>query len=469
MYKLFALIFSLSILVGCGAANTRAPAALHPSEQYVVKEDGVYWSRFNRLSQGQVELKVDSIDKATFSVLTQPLYAKDKNYVYYKATPIAQADVASFVVVNSTYSKDARNVYLSGEVIPGADPASFEVIAEGLLDHYARDRHNYFYGLMTMDACDRSSFSVVKGMVNSWSMDAKCAFHRGKKLAGADMASFKILEAGYATDAKRVYHLDQPVADADATSFVVKNGVASDKNHCYKTHLITPCDTKRSDVASLSLENIDKLAGDMAMSWVKSDVDKKREALGNIPSTARAATKLCQGSCLAPEDVKRIDLTKLPVGYLYTLKSNVPRSITDYYPRVDAINYKLRSARADQVEFDVIHPKNFGCLTETRLGSGKKTSAPLMMSAPFSREYYAPSNCEFEVGACQYVATVGKEGKPFTYTQIGSYSEGVWTYEVNTPTGKKMITTAVYDKMGLPLYESSFVENFLNYELIRGQ
>lgn len=467
MYKLAALGCIALTLAGCGTGNTKPQYQINPNESYLVKDDGVYWSRFVRITQRQVELKVDSIDKATFTVLSDPLYAKDKNYVYYKASPIAQADPASFTVITSNFTKDSHYVYLNGEIIKGADPASFTVLKEGIIDYYSKDKKNHYYSFTAFKPCDEKSFSIADGFLKSWATDSQCAFNKGKKLNGADMSSFKILEAGYAKDKQHVYHMANLIPNADVASFTVNSSTGKDKNNCYKTHITIDCTTKSPKLTDLSAEKVDEMAFKMAMSWVEDDLQKKRSALAAIPDTVRTIATKYQGDLLTPADVKNINLTKLPVGHVYSLTNRVPASITEFYPRADTLSYKVKSVTAGGIELDVIHPKNFGSLTEIRLANGKKTSSPLMTSHPYSREYFLPNNCEFELGSCEYTSKIDINGTPRPHSQTGKYEQGVWTYTVKTQTGKNEITTMIYDKTGLPIYMSRYIDDSLYYEFER--
>jgi hypothetical protein len=63
-------------------------------------------------------------DPATFRVL-QGAYAHDGSHVFYFTDPIADADAASFRPLDGPYASDSRRVYWMGKTIEGADPATF--------------------------------------------------------------------------------------------------------------------------------------------------------------------------------------------------------------------------------------------------------------------------------------------------------------------------------------------------------
>lgn len=86
-------------------------------------------------------------DPATFEVLEDGQFAKDKAHVYFQGRTINQANPNSFRLLNhATYSMDEKRVFLDAEIILDADPATFEILAFP----YARDKSHLFNGTIPM-------------------------------------------------------------------------------------------------------------------------------------------------------------------------------------------------------------------------------------------------------------------------------------------------------------------------------
>jgi len=98
-------------------------------------------------------------DEATFEVLENGKYAKDKNKVYYQRYPMAGADPATFVLLEGKqYAKDKDHVYLLEYQVINADPNSFTEIALP----YARDKKNIYCGTVPLDVKNIEEFEVIK-------------------------------------------------------------------------------------------------------------------------------------------------------------------------------------------------------------------------------------------------------------------------------------------------------------------
>jgi hypothetical protein len=106
-------------------------------------------------------------DDATFKVLDNKEYAKDKKTVYYKGDSIGGADSGTFVLLKSgPYGKDKNHVYLLDTVIVNADPNSFIDIEYP----YAKDEKSIYCGTLPMNVKNIEEFEVIqpgKGYVMS--------------------------------------------------------------------------------------------------------------------------------------------------------------------------------------------------------------------------------------------------------------------------------------------------------------
>lgn len=98
-------------------------------------------------------------DEATFNVLGNKQYAKDKNNVYYQGRPIDKADASTFVMIKGgPYSKDKNHVYLLDTIVINADPNTFTVINYP----YARDKKGVYCGTVPVNVINIGEFEVIQ-------------------------------------------------------------------------------------------------------------------------------------------------------------------------------------------------------------------------------------------------------------------------------------------------------------------
>jgi hypothetical protein len=137
------------------------------------------------------------------------------------------ADPASFTLLPGDYARDAKRVWHEGTPFPVKDAATFEVLADG----FARDRQQGYYLRAAVAGSDGASFTVLD---SQHARDARSFFHAhmdlgqspprvvSRRIAEADAGSFQALEgSGYARDARHVYWHGRPLAEADTTSFAL--------------------------------------------------------------------------------------------------------------------------------------------------------------------------------------------------------------------------------------------------------
>ncbi|HSW05579.1 DKNYY domain-containing protein [Aquabacterium sp.] len=183
---------------------------------------------------------IDEADAASFEALDEH-HARDRHRVYHADTyrdsqdyfttqrirlkVLADADPASFRLLEQGYARDAHHLYFDGQAFAVRDVASFEVLEHG----FARDQHSGYYLRAPVRDSDGSRFEVL---APHYAKDARHAFFadldyrrsgparvRTRRLTGAELATFKVLERGYAVDAGRVYWEGEPVPGADSASF----------------------------------------------------------------------------------------------------------------------------------------------------------------------------------------------------------------------------------------------------------
>ena len=120
---------------------------------YQHKANGWAWTYWDE-GTGRHELPVDGADAGTFSAINQE-YAKDKTFVYYRATRVPNASVSTFHLLAAEYWADEARVFLRGYDIEGAKPKSFIVFHESI---WSRDATHVFYDGLSVPEADPNSF-----------------------------------------------------------------------------------------------------------------------------------------------------------------------------------------------------------------------------------------------------------------------------------------------------------------------
>jgi hypothetical protein len=180
--------------------------------------------------------EVAAADTASFVVLNGD-YGKDKYQAYFRQNPIQGSDTKTFVVLSNLYAKDRQQAYFNGVPIIGSDPTTFRLAKED----FAQDKNDIFLHRRAIGACSPQTF---RWLADSWQLDDKCAYRRGTKITGADVASFVALSFFYAKDRNHVYSSAplSVVVGADPETFVlVSDMTGRDKNGCYHYSDKKPC------------------------------------------------------------------------------------------------------------------------------------------------------------------------------------------------------------------------------------
>ncbi len=198
----------LSILFGCGVKEKESPFQ---------KKDGA-WYYYSTL--------IAEADADTFQVLS-PHYAKDRNRVYHcdtyresqdyfttkksRVTVLERADASSFRPLEHGYARDRAQVYFEGVAFPVKDIETFQLIDYA----FARDRASGYYHQRPVPGSDGATFAPLD---DHYSKDAKNVFYsflepapgeplrKHVRIAGADAASFVVLDPTAEPDAKDRNH-----------------------------------------------------------------------------------------------------------------------------------------------------------------------------------------------------------------------------------------------------------------------
>ncbi len=158
-------------------------------------------------------------------------YATSAGQVYLWGVRLPEADPARFQLLTYPYSRDSARVYCGSVPITGADPDNFQVLG----------------GLLNLNAVSpASAYEIIVGPINAvpgdaeivvtqgWSRDEKTCFFGPTPLAGADPASFVILNDWYAQDVNQVYCGHRAIPGADLATFHTTGPlIAADKNNQY--------------------------------------------------------------------------------------------------------------------------------------------------------------------------------------------------------------------------------------------
>jgi DKNYY family len=104
-------------------------------------------------------------------------------------------------------------VYVNTIPIDGADPATFRVVG----DAYGQDDRHLFYFTEPIDV-DAASF---QSLGRDYARDSSRVYWQGKPVAGADPATFRVLDPNWecAADATRAYYELSVIPGADPRSF----------------------------------------------------------------------------------------------------------------------------------------------------------------------------------------------------------------------------------------------------------
>lgn len=142
IFRILALGFGVSA-VGCSSGYT---------------ESGGTWSYIALNGNGREVRKIDA-DVATFQVLSDPAYAKDKNHVYKYGNTLEGFDGATFeFLTGNDYSRDAHHVYYRDSIVLDADATTFRVLGFP----YGRDANHIYCGSLRMNVENPDEFKVIE-------------------------------------------------------------------------------------------------------------------------------------------------------------------------------------------------------------------------------------------------------------------------------------------------------------------
>ena len=177
---------------------------------------------------------------------------KDGAWIYGGKRQFVPLDPASFRPLDTLFARDAQRGYYCGSVIEDSEGKSFEVLSE----HEARDARAVYYAdtyrkgqeywtvqhikTHVIAGADPASYRVLE---HSYARDAGHAFYEGLAFKVRDPASFEPLNPRFARDAQRGYYERIEIPGSHGASFALldirDSEFARDRAQVYHGHIDT--------------------------------------------------------------------------------------------------------------------------------------------------------------------------------------------------------------------------------------
>jgi hypothetical protein len=165
------------------------------------------------------------IDGTSLQILEHG-WARDKNSVYYSGVAVREADPASLRVLNEHYALDNARIFHGTDALTTpkgpADTASFQVLGSG---GYAKDATSVYHEGQRIADADSATFVLIDTQANDmqandcYARDSHRVYYCGKPVELGDAESFVVLDSFFAIDNDRVYFDGAAVATADRNTF----------------------------------------------------------------------------------------------------------------------------------------------------------------------------------------------------------------------------------------------------------
>ena len=240
---------------------------------------------------------IPDADPGTFAALDEH-YAKDRLRVYHastyrdgkeyfliahdRVTAIAGADPASFALLGGGHARDATHVYFEGARVAVRDPRTFELLEHG----FSRDAKIGYYLRGEVAGSDGATFAAIghhyaKDATRVYFADLAIGdgerrpYVRSVPLPGAQIGTFRVLDAGYAADAGQAYYGGQALTRDVASFAVLAFDYAKTSTHVYYRGTVVA----EADAATFTTYDVPTEAGDAR--------DAKRTYVQGRPVPAR--------------------------------------------------------------------------------------------------------------------------------------------------------------------------------------
>lgn len=146
------------------------------------------------------------------------------------------ADLESFKIINDLYAKDKDYIFYKGKKIYGADVTSFELFKDGYGNlRFGKDNFSVYYEGKKIEDADPKTIQSVGQNNNLYLKDKKAVYIYGYKIIDADPQSFEVLDCAFSRDKNAVYKYQEKIS-FDPSSFQVSNSDCNkvkDKNGEY--------------------------------------------------------------------------------------------------------------------------------------------------------------------------------------------------------------------------------------------
>jgi hypothetical protein len=226
MRKAIAALCLVAVALLPACSRNKPPNSLFDGAGYHVRGDKVYYLTGFPARPTQIE----EADTATFEAF-DTTYARDKSNVYFDGRPIPNADATSFELLDRPgFFKDRHHVYQLDRPISD-DPAHFELLDGDL----AKDSTAVYWSDGSVLSNDPTHFVILSNQDHYlFTKDGTTVHANGNPIAGADPATFRVLQGAYGRDDERVFYFSDQIADAAVESFRALEGpYASDVARVY--------------------------------------------------------------------------------------------------------------------------------------------------------------------------------------------------------------------------------------------
>lgn len=422
--------------------STRAPFGRGPALVWAKDSYQVYY--------GGVPLPGSKPEK--FQILGNR-YSKDDKNVFYESNLLLNSDSNTFSIIDGPYSKDKSNVYYHDLTLPYADPKSFKAfVFDSLWSYgYATDNNHLYYRGDLKESCEPTSLEILGDPSGDWAKDSQCIYFQGNILENADINTFQLLDKKYTKDKNKVFYKSEHIESANPDTFNIKKRdyIATDEDRCYLSGKLVNCSTgkplikKQATKEEIELREYNKGKSDLAKGFNKllfKDNQNKKAAFLKLSKTLDLMREKYRAHSLSPNDVKNIDLSRLPIGASYKI-------INKSMGRKNIMTVRLKAVKSDIASFDVFIKNRFVKISETRKTTGEILSMPWGFDSKKTIKY-SNKKCQYKLGTCIHYFKNNQE-----ITSHISFKNGIWINKSIYPGNKEeKITYSIFDKFGFPLF-----------------
>lgn len=406
-------------------------------EKYILSNGIVY------LNEGLISFR--PCDVKTVKVMWEQSFIKDNQCVFHLGHKLAGANPDKFIAINENYGKDKTHAYFTHLVIANADVNSFD--AEG--PAYATDKNYAYY-----------QNRIMPGVAPNWldadfdgndhAIDKTSVYFQAEKIPGADRKSFLVLKSQYglAKDKKQCY-LKTEVVDCNIDPYEM-------------TRPALPTDLYSGiDMATLNSEHPSSATTLKMVNNLLSLQQRYSDVLPKLlPELLKVMKNQFASQLLTPEQVSKIDLTRLPVGFHYTMTEQTDSPGLSYNYTVE-----FKGITNNTAEFLFHRPEIHGVMKEQRNLSSQVLLRSMAIIVESRAQRFEPAECLFQLGRCQAVGFKIGSGKHDTTVVDIHYEDGVWYHR--DPQRSDNYDIYMFDKNGFTLVKLTVLNNQLETALLR--